>query len=156
SRGCRTAPARPGRIDAMADSAAASAPVPVAGSPAPELRLDMLRGVWVLMAAPPPDPGNGSCPLCPSEDANGSTEHSWVRRPELLVGPGPILGSWQGPTLLQGQATGEAELLALCADHAGSWASLDVRHSTSIMATIAERLAGFGATDGVRAGVVTC
>jgi galactose-1-phosphate uridylyltransferase len=123
-------------------------------TPAPEFRLDLLRGVWVLIASPPP--ASGSCPLCPSDEATGSPEHWWVRRPELLVGPGRIQGSWLGPTLLQGQAAGVAELLALCADHGGSWSSLDVRHSASIMATIAERLAGFAATDGMRAAIVTC
>jgi UDPglucose--hexose-1-phosphate uridylyltransferase len=157
-----------GRFTRRLDDPRPMLPAKPANAIGPEMRLDVLTGEWIPMAAhrmnrtflPPSD----ACPLCPARPSSTycdgeipATSYDVVvfenRFPSFLRLPGQnIAAQWTGdgePMWPRRHAAGRCEVVVFSQDHTGSVSQMSRTRVRTIIEAWAERTAALEAMDGI-------
>lgn len=138
-----------------------------------ELRLDWLRGRWVVLnprrrarteeflRRVPVGPTDGACPLCPRADEEpalcevNDERGRWLARVlanryPVIAGDTSFLVTQHGPTFLEGRGPGIHDVIVLGPDHDAGWDVLPDDHLRAVMGLLQDRVRQHARTPGLR------
>lgn len=128
----------------------------------PAMRLDVLTGEWVTLAAHRMDrthlPSTGACPLCPSRDGVATEipadDYDVVvfdnRFPSFGPPAGPVPALVDGdPLWPQQPAAGRCEVVCFTSEHDRSFAGLSSRRTTTVIEAWADRTRALSEVAGI-------